>query len=242
VKLAIVVLAALAGVASAEPTEAERLYTEGQKAYDAERYADAIAQWTQSYELSHLPALVFNIGQAYRHHGDCAKAVDAYKKFVALDPKSAERGTAEGFITELSPCPAEAPAPPPAVTAPPPSKQTPEGHEPIADTGRGKRIAGIAIAAGGLAIAATGLYFGAEAASLGDEVRKACATGCAYPAIRDKDEAGRRDETIQWILYGASAATLVTGGVLYVLGSRKPSPVAVAPHGNGAVVTLLGRF
>jgi tetratricopeptide (TPR) repeat protein len=236
-----VVVALLAGVAAAEP-EAERLYRDGQAAYDAQRYDDALAAWTQSYELSHLPGLVFNIAQAHRLRGDCAKAVEAYKKFVALDPRSSERPTAEGFIKDLSPCPDDKPTPTPPPPKPPPAPI--ESKPPIADvdTGRGKRIAGLAIAGGGLAIAGTGLYFGNRAASLGDEVRKACASSCAYPDIRDKDQEGRRDETIQWILYGAGAAAIVTGGVVYMLGAKRASPVAVVPHGDGAVVTFSGGW
>jgi hypothetical protein len=109
------------------------------------------------------------------------------------------------------------------------------------DTGHGKRIAGLAFVGGGIAIAATGLYFGSRAQALADDVRKTCGTSCAYPSIRDKDQEGRRDETIQWILYGAGAAAVVTGGILYLTGKRSSS-VAVAPHGDGAVVTLSGHW
>src|SRR5262249_43069716 len=119
------IVALLAGVAAAEP-EAERLYKEGQAAYDAERYDEALAAWERSYELSHLPGLVFNIAQAHRFRGDCGKAVEAYKKFVALDPKSSERPTAEGFIKELSPCPADKPTPPP-----PPAKTVVAPAKPV---------------------------------------------------------------------------------------------------------------
>jgi tetratricopeptide (TPR) repeat protein len=256
---ALAIVALLTTVAAAEP-EAERLYKEGQAAYDAQRYDDALAAWTKSYELSHLPGLVFNIAQAQRLRGDCVKAVEAYNKFIALDPKSSERSTAEGFIKDLSPCPSPNDPTSGANTGAATSTSSngpatsshgsttssnhsasSSGGSNIVDTGHGKRIAGLAIAGGGLAIAATGLYFGSQAQSLGDEVRKACATGCAYPTIRDKDQEGHRDETIQWILYGAGAAAVVTGGILYLTGKR-PSSVAVAPHGDGAVVSWIGRW
>jgi tetratricopeptide (TPR) repeat protein len=309
---ALAIVALLTAVAAAEP-EAERLYNEGQSAYDAQRYDDALAAWNKSYELSHLPGLVFNIAQAHRLRGDCAKAVEAYKKFIALDPKSSERSTAEGFIKDLSPCPQDKPSSSGAsssgakssgantsgantggantggantggantggtntgganaggakmTTGSSPNGPTTgssngaggtngasgmngaggasngmRGSSNAVDTGHGKRIAGLAFGGGGVAIAATGLYFGSRAQALADDVRKACGTSCAYPSIRDKDQEGRRDETIQWILYGAGAAAVVTGGILYLTGKRSSS-VAIAPHGDGAVMTLSGRW
>jgi len=60
VRLALVLLL-VARTATAQPNDAERLYTDGQKAYDDKRYDDALAAWEKAYELSHLPGLVFNL-------------------------------------------------------------------------------------------------------------------------------------------------------------------------------------
>ena len=72
---ALVILCLLARAALADAPTAEQLYHAGQTAYDDKRYDDALAAWQKSYELSHLPALEFNIAQAYRLRGkpgDCA--------------------------------------------------------------------------------------------------------------------------------------------------------------------------
>lgn len=107
--------------------QAQKLYTDGQKAYEAQRYDGALIAWNRSYELSKLPALLFNIAQAYRLRGlsgDCNRATEAYRRFIDADPKSPQRASAEGFIRELASCatttPGPAPAPAPSGPAPSP--------------------------------------------------------------------------------------------------------------------------
>jgi tetratricopeptide (TPR) repeat protein len=233
-------LACLTGVAVAQPTEAERYYAEGQKAYEDRRYDDAIAAWQKSYDLSHLPGLVFNLAQAYRLHGDCSRAVASYRKFVQLDPASGQRDAAEGFVKELEPChdkpaPAKDTTEPKQVAVSPPPPPRPHVDTLVVDDGGGKRLVGVVATIAGAATIATGVYFGNQARSLGDEVRAACMMGCAYSTVADKDTTGRRDERLQWILYGAGGAALVTGGVLYWLGARDHHVVVLPDRTGGSV-------
>ncbi len=241
-----VIASAGARSAAANPTaDAERYYNEGQTAYDAKRYDDAIAAWDKSYALSHLSALVYNLAQAHRLHGDCAEALDAYKRFIALDPKSPQRTSAEGFIRDLDPCPApagvvEPPPPPPTLPPlPPPSlPPSPPHHVAVAHASTGERVAGIVVAGVGVATAAVGGYFGAQAQSLASQVRAACASGCEYDTVKSKDQQGRSDETLQYVLYAAGGAAIVTGAIVFALGSRNhvETPVAVAPLPGGAAL------
>src|SRR5213083_2422043 len=90
-----------AHVVGAAPSEAEQAYEQGQAAFDAGRFGDAVVAWERSYELSKEPVLLFNLGQAYRQRhgpGDCAKALAAYKRFIELVPEAVQRPLAEGFI------------------------------------------------------------------------------------------------------------------------------------------------
>src|SRR5262249_51134465 len=140
-RTAIVLVLFACGVAVAQPNEAERLYTEGQTAYDAKDYALALAKWKRSYELSKLPALIFNIAQAERLGRRCAGALASYKKSVELDPTSSERETAEGLIKEMQPCPAAPPKQPSGPAKQPSSGKQPPPPPPPPGTGNGKRIA-----------------------------------------------------------------------------------------------------
>lgn len=99
--------------AVAQPNEAEKLYRQGQTAYDGKRYDGALVAWLRAYELSKLPGLLFNIAQAYRLRGlpgDCTKAAQTYERFVAAAPTSPQVPAARGFIAELAPCVAGLPA------------------------------------------------------------------------------------------------------------------------------------
>jgi tetratricopeptide (TPR) repeat protein len=227
----------LIGVAVAQPNEAERLYTEGQTAYDAKDYKLALAKWKRSYELSKLPALIFNIAQAERLGGDCTAALASYKKFVELDPTSSERETAEGLIKEIQPCPTPKVVEQPIKKPPPP----PPGGD-----GHGKRIAAYLIGGAGFASVGVGLVFGLKAKSLATEVKDACASPCEWSTVADKDAQGKRDEKLQFVLYGVGGAALITSGLLYWLAGRERANavtgVAVTPHADGAMITFSGTF
>ncbi|HEY5937859.1 MAG TPA: hypothetical protein VIU61_24590 [Kofleriaceae bacterium] len=237
----VLALLASARVAEAQPTEAESLYVTGQQAYDERRYDAALLAWNRSYELSRLPGLLFNIAQAYRLRGlpgDCAKASESYRQFIQLDPQSTQRATAEGFLRELEVC-GVAPTtigPPGASTSPEPTRRDPS-------TGSGKRLAAYGIGGAGIAIGLAGVYFGAKASRLGKEVTDDCRDGCDWSVVGKKDDEGRSAARTQWILYGVGAAAIVTGGVLYVLGSREQrAAVAVTPQASGATVTWSGTW
>jgi tetratricopeptide (TPR) repeat protein len=57
------------------------------------RYDEAIASYEKAYEISRLPDLVFNIAQCQRLKGDAPRALEQYRRYLALDPNG--RGSAE---------------------------------------------------------------------------------------------------------------------------------------------------
>jgi tetratricopeptide (TPR) repeat protein len=258
-----IVLLLAARVAAAQPQtrpEDERLYNEGQKAYDDKRYEDAIAAWEKSYAISKLPALLFNLGQANRLADHCAAAVAAYKKFLEKSPDADDAPTAEQFVRELEPCPEPAatgpsttgPSTGPATTGPAttgPATTGPSTDHPstsvttrhVVDHGRGKRITGIVALGAGAALVATGAYFGNRAVTLADEVGTACSAGCEWADVQDKDAEGRRDAKLQYVFYGVGAAAIITGAVTYVLGTRDKT-VIVEPHADRVSVAFRTTF
>jgi tetratricopeptide (TPR) repeat protein len=239
-----VVLLAIVTTAHAEPSEPERLYTAGQAAYDAKQYDAALTAWERSYQLSRLPALLFNIAQAHRlraNPGDCTMAVEAYRNFTKLDPTSAQRGTAEGFIAELGACAtAESHA---AVTAPWVAPTPPAGGPVDHGGSNGKKLASYVVGGASLVMLGAGIYFGGRADSLGKEVTAACERGCLFSDIEAKDAEGRSAATKQYVFYGIGGAGLAAAGILYYLGSREhASGVAIAPRGGGAMATWSTRW
>jgi tetratricopeptide (TPR) repeat protein len=236
-------LVVMTGVVHAD-SDAERLYKEGQAAYDDKRYDDAIAAWDKAYALSKLPGLVFNLAQAHRLANHCEKAVDAYKRFLALDPQSDERPSAEQFLKELEPCKKATPKPIDYNPAKPdgvlPSAL---GSYRIEDRGGGKRTFGLITGGAGIALFATGLYFGNRATSIANEVEEACAMGCEWSTLEDKDASGRSAATLQYVFLGTGAAAIATGTVLYLLGARaRETMVMIETPPGGAVVGVSGHF
>lgn len=252
--LVVMIVLLLAPFARAE-SEAERLYLQGQQAYDAQHWDDALVAWEKSYAISKLPALLFNIAQAQRlraRPGDCTKATANYRKFISLQPKSTERPSAEGFIAELAPCVEQeakpAPVVPPQVVTPPvvqqPQPQPQPQPAPEGNPGRGKRFAGYAVGGAGVVLVVTGVYFGAKARRLGNEVSDACKDGCDWSLVEDKDAEGKSAEKTQYILYGVGAATIAAGAVLWWMGNKEASSssVAVTPTHGGAAVSWSGAW
>ncbi len=246
VLVALAVLSMPARAGADEPGEAEQLYNQGQAAFDAKRYGDALAAWQKSFDLSHEPGLLFNLAQAYRlrgQKGDCAQAAIAYRKFIAQDPMSSRRSIAERFATDSERC-AAAENPAPVAAAAPAVTSTDAGPSAGPPTGRGKRIAGIAIVGGGALLVATGFYLGHQATSLGNEVTSACASGCDWAVYGPKDAEGRRAQRNQYIFHAVGVAALVGGSVLYWLGSRERATprVTLVPRADGAAVAWSGSW
>lgn len=232
--------------AGAQPaSRAEVLYSEGQAAYDRGDFETAVARWQTSYELSKEPALLFNLAQAYRQRGRCRDALATYRRFVELDPTSAQRVLAEDFVREL------APACENLSTTPPNAPKTPSPHQPpvfasassteppAAEHGRVEGLAGIATGATGVAMLVGGVVLGRRAATLGAEVTDACAISCDWETEREHDAAGRRDARLGHVLDAVGVAGIVGGMVLYYLGARD-SHLGVTPttaaHERGAVL------
>jgi len=248
--LIITTIAVLRGAARADAPSAERLYTEGQSAYDREDYAAAIAKWRESYRLSGESALLFNIAQALRLSGsdECA-ALATYEKFITTDhdpTTSTQHNLAEDYVIELRG--EDGPTCGPSPTAPTNTQPAlgvglnlVDRRTDPNDRGRKLRVAGIVTTAGGGATIAIGLLLGHHAQALADEVTQACRTSCDWGAQKAKDTAGRSDATIGRVLDVAGAVGIAGGVVTYYLGLRG-SHIDVAPSGSGLSVSWSGSW
>jgi hypothetical protein len=109
---------------------ARQMVKQARVAYDLGNYDEAASRYEAAYRLVQDPALLYNIGQAYRLAGRTEKALAAYKGFLrTAPPEDPNRAPVGGRITELEramrasearPAPVEpAPPPPPPAVAPP---------------------------------------------------------------------------------------------------------------------------
>ncbi len=173
-------------------------------------------------------------------------------------PHAAEPAPA---ATEAPPARATAPAPHPAATesaapttterrapsevasrAPsaglPPGTQLRAGAQPAAHGGGSVSVPGVVLTIAGAAVMGGGVAFGLAARS--------AATAVAKQYDPDRESAGKRDATLQWIGYGVGAAALVTGVILLVRGpDDAPAASSSAEVGLGFYpggASLSGRF
>ena len=216
-----------------EPT-AERLFHEGLKAYDGHDYRAALGLFQDAYSQSHVPEILFDIGQTYRALGNCQEAIAHFDAFIAaVPPDDPLLPRVRGRRAELLPCksstatavpPPPAPAPPveESSPAPPPVEPPPIVPErPVAAEIRltppepapshgGLRTACIASATGTLAFAVAGGVFGIEAYSAAQTVE--LSTVWDQTATR-ADERGRTLGQIATTLFISAGVSAVVASV-----------------------------
>ena len=97
----VAVLVAATGARADDAPGAKAHYEEGTKLYDLGRYQEAAHEYEEAFRLHPDPALLFNIGQAYRQAGDDDAAVRAYRGFLRRFPDYDKRSEVEGYIQQL---------------------------------------------------------------------------------------------------------------------------------------------
>jgi tetratricopeptide (TPR) repeat protein len=110
---------------------ARQHFQKGSTLYDLGQFHDAAKEYEEAYKAHSDPALLFNIGQAYRFANEPAEAVRAYRSYLRRVPNAPHRVEIEGHITRLQAA-MSAPTTPPTTTTPPAT--TPSGAPPPATT------------------------------------------------------------------------------------------------------------
>jgi hypothetical protein len=118
----------------AQKQEVREHYDKAARAYDIQKFGEAIEEYQKTYEISGDPAMLFNVAQAYRLNGQPQEAVFYYRRYLERSPLAPNRADVEQKIADLEkglettrkPAPgatATTSSPPPA--APPPGAAPP---------------------------------------------------------------------------------------------------------------------
>jgi tetratricopeptide (TPR) repeat protein len=83
--------------------QARAHFIAGTAFYDAGSYDRAISEYRAAYKILPLPGLLFNLGQAYRLHGDFVEARDSYQRYLDTEPTGAIADEAREHVRELLP-------------------------------------------------------------------------------------------------------------------------------------------
>lgn len=97
-----IVLCALHGSAFSDDSvaAARQHYERATSLYDVGRFADAAREYEVAYQLRNDPALLYNLGQAYRYAGEYRKAIFAYRGYLRRVPDADNRKEVDGFIAK----------------------------------------------------------------------------------------------------------------------------------------------
>jgi tetratricopeptide (TPR) repeat protein len=93
--------AARAQSESEKRQQAKEHYEMANRFYDVGKYGDAINEYEQAYLLVEDPALLFNIGQAYRLWDHPEDAIRSYKNYLRRRPDASNRADVEKKIADL---------------------------------------------------------------------------------------------------------------------------------------------
>jgi tetratricopeptide (TPR) repeat protein len=89
-------------VASADArSDAREHYERGTTLFDLGKYIDAAHEYEAAFNIRSDPALLYNIGQAYRLGGDPASATRAYRSYLRRVPDASNRDEVERLLATL---------------------------------------------------------------------------------------------------------------------------------------------
>lgn len=84
-----------------EKKQAKEHFEKASRLYELQKYGEAIAEYESAYLLVEDPALLFNIGQAYRLWEKPEDAIRSYKNYLRRRPDAANRADVEKKIVDL---------------------------------------------------------------------------------------------------------------------------------------------
>jgi tetratricopeptide (TPR) repeat protein len=230
---------------------ARELHDRGLKHYTLGEYDDAIEAYSEAYKLVPAPGILFNLAQAYRLNGDCARALQLYKSYLRQAPDGSDANLAEEHVAAMETCTARArtaPAGSPSGQGPPPrgSSLGDSGPSPTPSTGGSTlRLSGMVVAGAGVALIGTSVVFGLKARSASRELDDFYDNGGMWDEDHAQLEAeGKRNNALAIGLGAGGIAALTGGAVLYYIGKlRADRPeIAVLPGRGGASVVWSTAF
>jgi hypothetical protein len=81
--------------------EARQHFLKGQQFFDVGRWDEAADEFEKAYATRSDPVFIYNMAQSFRRKGDTKRALDLYKNYLILAPKSTQRAEVEDRIQTL---------------------------------------------------------------------------------------------------------------------------------------------
>jgi tetratricopeptide (TPR) repeat protein len=230
-----------AAVADEGSLLAREHFRRGKKAYDLGHYNEAAREYEQAYEAKESPALLYNLGQAYRLGGQPEKALAAYRAFLRNQPNAENRDQVLAFIETLKQtieAQKQAKEKPPTDTLAPPATD----KSATAETSRSEPVpalavnvapppridprprarllkrVGLGVGAFGIASLALGGTFAGLTASVNNNLNHPPAEAAFDPSLEQR---GTTYQTLSGVFFAVGGVAVVSGTVIYIVGARR---------------------
>jgi hypothetical protein len=208
----------------AQKAEMKQHYEKATRAYDVQKYGEAVEEYQKAYEIGGDPAMLYNVAQSYRLNDQLQEALRFYRRYLQRSPNARNREDVERKIADLektveerrkAAAAAAAPPPPPVAAAPP---VTPRSDTPVVYEGSGGlRVAGIVLASVGAAGLIAAAVTGKMAKDKGDELTDASMKMKTFdPSV---ESTGKTLDLVTKVSAIAGGAALVTGTILIIVSS-----------------------
>jgi tetratricopeptide (TPR) repeat protein len=212
--------------ARAEEVTAEQYADQAYQKYEKGAYAEAIALYMKSYEISRDARIVFNVAQIYdKKIQDRELAIEFYRRYLKTTTTEADlvKRATDRIAALSAAAPAAAATTAPAATASgAPVSSAPAPAPTQAPAAEGSNLWIGWTATGALAVGA--LVTGILAASQASDARNTSFFGASSKAADDKASSARTMALVSTVLTGG---TLLAGGITLYLSTRPSSSTAL---------------
>ena len=244
-----------AQMTQAQKDEVKQHYQRATRAYDLQKYLEAIDEYQKAYEISGDPPMLYNIAQAYRLADQPADAARYYRRFLQRMPNARNREDVERKIADQEKIaeqrkksePVTPPQQPPPTTKPPPIVEVKPPPPPTTptppltppppppETSHARSVVGWSLLAAGVIADGVAAYEGYRAKQKGDQLTKDSMSGKVFDPSLETDG---KNANIAAIALGIGGTALAITGIIVLATGGSSSEQTEKPATPVARLTL----
>jgi hypothetical protein len=256
--LAVVVSVTAGGAEAMQTSPAQKQemmehYERATRAYDIQKYQEAVEEYQKAYEIAGDPAMLYNVAQAYRLNGQLQEALHSYRRYLQRSPNARNREDVERKIADLEQtleakkraadaeaaarrARAQAAVPAPAVVETPPVQVPPPSEAPH----NGQRVVGIVILSAGAAAIAVAGVSGWLASKKADDLSAASRAPGGVPFDPGLQSSGKTWNAVAIGSAIGGGVLAVVGTILIVAAGSDSSEKPAEAHGTALLTPIVG--
>ena len=237
----------------AQKQEMMEHYERATRAYDIQKYQEAVDEYQKAYEIAGDPAMLYNVAQAYRLNGQLQEALHSYRRYLQRSPNARNREDVERKIADLEQTlearkktaeaeaaaarRAQTPVAPPVVVETPPVQVPPPSEAPVQREAAGRYrdfVSGSGSDCGGGRFGVARVEESRRSDGGFDEGR------AALPSIRPSRARAKPGMPSQLALAIGGGVLAVVGTILIVAAGSDSSDKPAEAHGTALLTPMVG--